>query len=77
MSSSTVDAAEKLVLEAMEKEKDMPLIWEPRLMREFNSIKIVEVACGLDHSLVLCGNQVCSCIYWADGDVKFCASLLF
>ncbi|XP_015889993.1 ultraviolet-B receptor UVR8 isoform X2 [Ziziphus jujuba] len=55
-SASTWEAAEKLVLEGMEKEKNMPIIWEPRLVRELNGVEVVGIACGLDHSLVLCGN---------------------
>lgn len=53
-SSSLFEDAEKLVLEAMEKEKDMPIIWEPFLIEELHGIEVVDVACGLDHSLVLC-----------------------
>lgn len=52
--SSVIDAAEKLVLEGMEKEKDMPIIWEPCLIQELHDSEVVDVACGFDHSLVLC-----------------------
>lgn len=52
--SSTLETAEKLVLEAMEKEKDMPILWEPCLVEELHGIKVTDVACGLDHSLILC-----------------------
>ena len=55
LSSSTLEAAEKLVLEGMEKEEDMPVIWEPRLVSELNGVDVVGIACGLDHSLILCG----------------------
>lgn len=55
LSASTWEAAEKLVLEGMEKEKNMPIIWEPRLVRELNGVEVVGIACGLDHSLILCG----------------------
>lgn len=55
LSASTFEAAEKLVLEGMEKEKNMPIIWEPRLVRELHGMEVVGIACGLDHSLVLCG----------------------
>ncbi|KAL6999810.1 hypothetical protein U1Q18_000966 [Sarracenia purpurea var. burkii] len=54
LSSSIVEAAEKLVLEGIEKEKDMPIIWEPCLIKELCDFEVVDVACGLDHSLVLC-----------------------
>lgn len=54
LSSSSVDIAEKLVLEGMEKEKDMPIIWEPRLVEELQGVEVIDIACGLDHSLVLC-----------------------
>lgn len=53
-SSSIIEAAEKFVLEGMEKEKDMPIIWEPFLIEELRGVEVVDVACGLDHSLVLC-----------------------
>ncbi|KAI7979896.1 putative E3 ubiquitin-protein ligase HERC4 [Camellia lanceoleosa] len=54
LSSSVLEAAEKLVLEGMEKEKDMPIVWEPCLVKELCHFGVVDVACGLDHSLVLC-----------------------
>lgn len=50
ISSSTIEKAEKLVLEGMEKEKDMPIIWEPFLVE---GVEVVDIACGFDHSLVL------------------------
>lgn len=49
-----IEAAEKLVSEAIEKEKDMPIIWEPTLIEEFNDAEVTDIACGLDHSLILC-----------------------
>ncbi|KAG0503383.1 hypothetical protein HPP92_003455 [Vanilla planifolia] len=53
---------EKLVAERIEKEKNMPVNWEPTLVQELSSIEIVDVACGLDHSLVLCcDGTVLSC----------------
>lgn len=55
LSSSSLEAAEKLVLEGMAKENNMPIVWEPSLVRELHSIKVVDIACGLDHSLILCG----------------------
>ncbi|KAL0301346.1 UNVERIFIED_CONTAM: Ultraviolet-B receptor UVR8 [Sesamum radiatum] len=55
-SNLMVETAEKLVLEAIEKEKEMPVIWEPTLVEELFDIKVVDVACGLDHSLVLCSD---------------------
>lgn len=53
-SFSVFEVAEKLVTEKIEKEKNMPIIWEPFVVQEFSSIKVSDVACGLDHSLVLC-----------------------
>lgn len=50
ISSSTIEKAQKLVLEGMEKEKDMPIIWEPLLVE---GVEVVDIACGFDHSLVL------------------------
>ncbi|KAG4174853.1 hypothetical protein ERO13_A11G146300v2 [Gossypium hirsutum] len=55
-SGSGLDAAELMVLEGMEKEKDMPIIWEPRLVEELQGVEVRDIACGLDHSLVLCCN---------------------
>ncbi|KAL3631518.1 hypothetical protein CASFOL_024502 [Castilleja foliolosa] len=52
--SNLIEAAEKLVLEAIEKENDMPIIWEPTIIEELCDVEVVDVACGLDHSLVLC-----------------------
>ncbi|MCD9643578.1 hypothetical protein HAX54_031179 [Datura stramonium] len=51
---SAIEAAEKSVMEAIEKEKDMPIIWEPGSIEELHELKVTDVACGLDHSLVLC-----------------------
>lgn len=53
-SGSGLDAAELMVLEGMEKEKDMPIIWEPRLVKELQGVEVRDIVCGLDHSLVLC-----------------------
>ncbi|XP_042042465.1 secretion-regulating guanine nucleotide exchange factor isoform X2 [Salvia splendens] len=54
--SMMIEAAEKLVSEAMEKETDMPIIWEPTLIEEVSDAEVVDIACGLDHSLILCGD---------------------
>ncbi|KAJ4959025.1 hypothetical protein NE237_026136 [Protea cynaroides] len=53
---SALEVVEKLVLDRIEKEKNMPIIWEPCLLPEFNDVKVSDVACGLDHSLILCSN---------------------
>lgn len=55
LSSSSLEAAEKLVLEGMAKENNMAIVWEPSLVRELRCIEVVDIACGLDHSLILCG----------------------
>ena len=55
LSSFSLEAAEKLVLEGMTNENNMPIVWEPSLVRELHCIKVVDIACGLDHSLILCG----------------------
>ncbi|EEF37775.1 ultraviolet-B receptor UVR8 isoform X2 [Ricinus communis] len=49
-----LEASERLVLEGMEKENDMPILWDPCLVEELHGTKVVDIACGLDHSLVLC-----------------------
>lgn len=57
-SNLMIETAEKLVLEAIEKEKEMPVIWEPTLVEELSDVKVVDVACGLDHSLALCSKFI-------------------
>nr|XP_043622493.1 RCC1 and BTB domain-containing protein 2 [Erigeron canadensis] len=52
-SSLKLADAEKLVLEAMDKENDMPIIWEPCLIDELKGVEVADVSCGLDHTLVL------------------------
>jgi alpha-tubulin suppressor-like RCC1 family protein len=54
ITQSTVEVAERLVLEGMEKEKDMPIVWDPGSVEELKGVEVVDIACGLDHSLVLC-----------------------
>lgn len=54
ITSSDVEVAEKKVLQGMEEENNMPIIWEPRLVEELHNVQVVDIACGLDHSLVLC-----------------------
>lgn len=49
-----IELAERLVLESMEDEKHMPIIWEPHLVEDVTGVEVVDIACGLDHSLVLC-----------------------
>lgn len=38
----------------MEKENDMPIVWEPHLVDEVQGLEVIDISCGLDHSLVLC-----------------------
>ncbi|KAL8238006.1 hypothetical protein R6Q59_019087 [Mikania micrantha] len=52
-SSLNLEDAEKVVLEAIDKENDMPIIWEPCLIDELNGVEVADVSCGLDHTLVL------------------------
>lgn len=54
ITKSSLEAAEKMVLETMEKENNMPIIWNPCLVEEVHSHEIIDIACGLDHSLILC-----------------------
>ncbi|MBA0653181.1 hypothetical protein Goklo_020382 [Gossypium klotzschianum] len=79
-SGSGLDAAELMVLEGMEKEKDMPIIWEPRLVEELQGVEVRDIACGLDHSLVLCRNGTLlssgSNVYGQLGRTKLDLSLL-
>ena len=49
-----IELAERLVLESMEEEKNMPIIWDPHLVEDEPAVEVVDIACGLDHSLVLC-----------------------
>ncbi|KAF3672326.1 hypothetical protein FXO37_07591 [Capsicum annuum] len=52
--SFATEVTEKSVIEAIEKEKDMPIIWEPGLIEDLYELKATDVTCGLDHSLALC-----------------------
>jgi alpha-tubulin suppressor-like RCC1 family protein len=54
LTSSDLEVAEKKVLQGMKEESNMPIIWEPRLVEELRNVHVVDIACGLDHSLVLC-----------------------
>lgn len=58
LSSSELEAAEKRVLQGMEQENNMPIVWEPRLVEELNGVHVADIACGLDHSLILCRDGV-------------------
>ncbi|CAK8539908.1 unnamed protein product [Lathyrus sativus] len=58
ITSSDLEVAEKKVLQGMEEENNMPIIWEPRLVEELRKVQVVDIACGLDHSLVLCRDGV-------------------
>ena len=49
-----LEATERLVVEGMEKENDMPIVWDPSLVEELCGTEVADIACGLDHSLVLC-----------------------
>ncbi|KAK9156449.1 hypothetical protein Sjap_003929 [Stephania japonica] len=51
--SSSLDVAERAVLEQMEKENSMPIVWEPTLVQESHGFQVSDIACGHDHSLVL------------------------
>ncbi|VFQ87723.1 unnamed protein product [Cuscuta campestris] len=53
---SAEEAAEQSVFEAIEKEKDMPVIWKPGLVEELLGVTVEDIACGLDHSLVVCSD---------------------
>jgi len=60
--------------EGIEKEKDMPIVWDPCLVEELHGVEVVDISCGLDHSLVLCRNgTLLSCgsnVYGQLGRVK-------
>ncbi|KAG9448875.1 hypothetical protein H6P81_008840 [Aristolochia fimbriata] len=57
-SCSIQQDAENLVLHQIEREKHMPLIWNPCLVQELHGHEVIDVACGLDHSIVLRGDKV-------------------
>ncbi|KAG2720095.1 hypothetical protein I3760_02G019800 [Carya illinoinensis] len=56
LSSSAFEAAEKLVLEGMKEEENMPIVWEPCLVEQLHGVEVTDIACGLDHSIVLYRN---------------------
>ena len=47
---------------SMEGERDVHLEWTPRKVVSLEGLKVAEVACGMDHSLALCGE--CWCCTW-------------
>ncbi|XP_031492183.1 ultraviolet-B receptor UVR8 [Nymphaea colorata] len=53
-SDSALNIAAKMVAEDIEKEKNMPIVWEPCQVPELHGLNVMDVACGHDHSLVLC-----------------------
>ncbi|KAM7270496.1 hypothetical protein ACFE04_029710 [Oxalis oulophora] len=53
---STLEVAEQAVLEGIQKENDMPIVWEPSYVEELDGVEVADIACGLDHSLILCRN---------------------
>lgn len=53
-SGLSFDVAEKVVLQGIEKEKRMEICWLPSLVEDVYGQEVVDIACGLDHSLVLC-----------------------
>ncbi|KAL2348531.1 hypothetical protein Fmac_002531 [Flemingia macrophylla] len=57
-SSSDSEDAEKRVVRGMEQENDVPIAWEPRLVEELRGVHVLDIACGLDHSLILCRDGV-------------------
>lgn len=79
-SGSGLEVAEQMVLEGMEKEIDMPIIWEPQLVEELQGVEVKDIVCGLDHSLVLCRNGTLlssgSNVYGQLGRVKLDLGLL-
>ncbi|XP_022136857.1 secretion-regulating guanine nucleotide exchange factor [Momordica charantia] len=62
-----IELAERLVLESMKDEKNMPIIWEPHFVEDLTGVEVVDIACGLDHSLVLC----------RDGTLLSCGSNIY
>ncbi|XP_057546849.1 uncharacterized protein LOC130825576 isoform X3 [Amaranthus tricolor] len=51
--AEALDVAEKLVLQSMEKENNMPIVWVPHLIEELQSVRVMDISCGLDHSLLI------------------------
>ena len=53
-SSSMLEAVEKMVVEKIRSDDNMPMICEPSLVHEATNLEVSDVSCGLDHSLILC-----------------------
>lgn len=51
--SSMLEIADRLVELRIKEEEHMPIIWEPQPVEELSSVKVSDIACGLDHSLIL------------------------
>lgn len=51
--ASMVEMAERLVEQIIEEEENMPIVWDPRIVEELSCHGVSDIACGLDHSLIL------------------------
>ncbi|XP_020276108.1 probable E3 ubiquitin-protein ligase HERC3 isoform X2 [Asparagus officinalis] len=60
--SSMLEIAARHVELKIKEEENMPIIWEPQFVEEFSSLRVSDIACGLDHSLFIsCKNTLLSC----------------
>ena len=50
-----IEEAERFVAQSMEEEQDVHLEWEPLQVVSLGGLQVKQLACGMDHSLALCG----------------------
>ena len=50
-----IEEAERFVVQSMEGERDVHLEWVPQRVVALGGLGVAQVACGMDHSLALCG----------------------
>ena len=52
-SAPKLEMAERLVAQRIAEEENMPIVWEPQIVEELSCVGVSDIACGLDHSLIL------------------------
>lgn len=61
-SAPKLEMAERLVAQRIAEEENMPIVWEPQIVEELSCVGVSDIACGLDHSLILsCNGTLLTC----------------
>ena len=48
----SIENFERLDLAGIDENMNMPIVWEPYLLKEFNGVEVADIACADDHSSV-------------------------